>query len=307
MENITIGLPRALMYARYGILWRAFFRELGMQTLISEPSSRATLERGSALSVDETCLASKLFMGHVDALVGRCDYILVPRIATFGHRARMCARFQGLPDVTRVTFRNSPQKFLTYEVDVNRRKTEEDAFIHLGAQLGKSAKDSRRAYRRARKLQARRDAHEVRAQEALYKGEGLKILVCGHGYVLDDAYIGEPVLKGLMRLGATPIRGDKVERDAALRHSDELSPTCKWQTNRELVGSIAMNRGRVDGIVLLSVFPCGPDAMVNDLMLRQLHDMPVLNLVLDDQSGIAGVETRLESFIDIIRFKEGAL
>ena len=35
--------------------------------------------------------------------------------------------------------------------------------------------------------------------------------------------------------------------------------------------------------------------------------MPILNLVLDSQSGTAGVETRLESFIDIIRFKEGKL
>ena len=33
----------------------------------------------------------------------------------------------------------------------------------------------------------------------------------------------------------------------------------------------------------------------------------LLNLVLDGQSGTAGVETRLESFIDIIRFKEGQL
>ncbi len=307
MDNITIGLPRALMYSRYGVLWRGFFKELGARVLISEPSSRSTLERGSALSVDESCLASKLFMGHVDALVGKCDYILVPRIASFSHRARMCSRFQGLPDVTRVTFRNAPQKFLTYEVDVNHRRTEEDAFLHLGAQLGHGARESRRAYRRARKLMLRHYAREVRAQEALYKSDGMKILVCGHGYVLDDAYIGEPVLKGLSRLGAVPIRGDLVDRDAALRHSAELSPTCKWQTNRELVGCIAMNRRRVDGIVLLSVFPCGPDAMVNDLLLRRVQGIPMLNLVLDDQSGIAGIETRLESFVDIIRFKEGAL
>ena len=43
--------------------------------------------------------------------------------------------------------------------------------------------------------------------------------------------------------------------------------------------------------------------MVNELIVRRVKGMPILNLVLDSQSGTAGVETRLESFIDIIRFK----
>ena len=73
------------------------------------------------------------------------------------------------------------------------------------------------------------------------------------------------------------------------------------------MGSIALHRDQVDGIILLSAFPCGPDAMVNELLVRRLKGIPVLNMVLDGQSGTAGVETRLESFVDIIRFKEGSL
>ncbi len=47
--------------------------------------------------------------------------------------------------------------------------------------------------------------------------------------------------------------------------------------------------------------------MVNELIARRVKGIPLLNLVLDSQTGTAGVETRLESFIDIIRFKEGNL
>ena len=47
--------------------------------------------------------------------------------------------------------------------------------------------------------------------------------------------------------------------------------------------------------------------MVNELLARRVTRVPMLNLVLDSQSGTAGIETRLESFIDIIRFKEGKL
>ena len=119
--------------------------------------------------------------------------------------------------------------------------------------------------------------------------------------------MGRPVTDYLKRVGVIPLRADIVDREAALKHSRELSPTCKWEISREILGGIAMHRDDVDGIILLSAFPCGPDAMVNELIARRVKGVPMLNLVLDSQSGTAGVETRLESFIDIIRFQEGKL
>ena len=65
-----------------------------------------------------------------------------------------------------------------------------------------------------------------------------------------------------------------------------------------------MLRRKVDGIILVSAYPCGPDALVNDMLVRKLKDIPVLSLTLDAQSGTAGVETRMESFIDIIRYQK---
>ena len=37
-EIIKIGLPRALLYYRYRVLWRTFFQELGMETVVSAKS-----------------------------------------------------------------------------------------------------------------------------------------------------------------------------------------------------------------------------------------------------------------------------
>ena len=50
----------------------------------------------------------------------------------------------------------------------------------------------------------------------------------------------------------------------------------------------------------MSAFPCGPDSMVNDLLTRKLQELPILVLTLDAQDGSAGLETRLESFVDIL-------
>ena len=79
-----------------------------------------------------------------------------------------------------------------------------------------------------------------------------------------------------------------------------------WMVNRELVGAIDLYHDMVDGIILITAFPCGPDSMMNEMIIRRVKDKPILNLLLDSQDGNAGIETRLESFVDIIRFRKEA-
>ncbi|MDE6259584.1 MAG: hypothetical protein K2M42_01785 [Oscillospiraceae bacterium] len=307
-QTITIGLPRALLYYRYRTLWRAFFQGLGMETVVSNPTDRDILERGTALAIDEACLSLKIYLGHVAALVGKCDYILVPRVSNFGRQRSMCTRFESTPDLVRNVFRNDRQKFLSYEVDEEMKKqNEEDAFLEMGRALGCSAKAVKKAYKQAKKLELAQHKERAQKYEQLYKREGMKVLIAAHSYVAEDPYMGKTVSDYLKRVGVIPVRADLVDRESALKHSRELSPTCKWEINREILGGIAMHQDDVDGIILLGAFPCGPDAMVNELITRRVKGVPILNLVLDSQTGTAGVETRLESFIDIIRFKEGKL
>lgn len=306
-QPITVGLPRAMLYFRYRTLWRAFFQELGMDTVTSAPTDREILERGTALAIDEACLSLKIYLGHVAALVGKCDYILVPRVSNFGWHRSMCTRFEAMPDLTWNVFRESGQKFLSYDVDELMKRKEKTAFLDLGQTLGCPAKEVRRAYKAARKAEDLQYKARVQKQEQLYKKEGLKILIAAHSYVIEDQYIGRSVTDYLKEAGVVPLRADLVDRDGAIKRSRELSPTCKWEISREILGGIVQHRGDVDGIILLSAFPCGPDAMVNELITRRVKGIPMLNLVLDSQTGTAGVETRLESFIDIIRLKEGKL
>ena len=112
-QIITIGLPRAMLYYRYRTLWRVFFQELGMETVVSAPTDREILERGTALAIDEACLSLKIYLGHVAALVGKCDYILAPRVSNFGRHRSFCTRFEALPDLVRNVFRGEKQKWLS--------------------------------------------------------------------------------------------------------------------------------------------------------------------------------------------------
>ena len=53
----------------------------------------------------------------------------------------------------------------------------------------------------------------------------------------------------------------------------------------------------------MSAFPCGPDSMTDDAVARCIHGKPLLTLTVDAQSGTAGVETRIESFVDILTYQ----
>ena len=304
-ETVKIGLPRAFLYHRYSTLWKSFFKELGIETVVSPPTNKKILEDGTALAVDETCLSTKIYFGHVKYLIGKCDYILLPRITRWGRNRDMCTKFQALYDLTCNVFRNTDQKFLVCNIDFNAKIDEEQALEQVGETLGFGKKEIRKAYKKAKKEEAEVFKKRLKLQESKWDKEGTKIIVAAHSYVLKDAYIGKQILDYLEQMGVQVIRADLVDKKSALRKSEEMSPTMKWELNREIAGGIETYKNKVDGVILLSVFPCGPDSMTNEMIIRKNKDIPILHLVIDAQEGMAGVETRLESFLDIIEFRKG--
>jgi predicted nucleotide-binding protein (sugar kinase/HSP70/actin superfamily) len=306
-NGLSIGLPRAMLYYRYEKLWETFFSTLGIRQIVSEPTTKAMLEEGIKYAMDESCLATKIFLGHVQALIGTCDYILIPRISNFGQQRSMCTKFEALYDLTANIFRDTGQKFLSCNIDEKHKQSEEKAMTEMAISLGYQRKAVSSAYKKAKKEEKEDLKEKVRQQELLYKSSQIKILVCGHSYMLEDAYVGKPIFKMLRKMDTLPIRADLTERKSALEQSLKMSPTLKWEINREIVGSVYKNQEKVDGILLTSGFPCGPDSMVNEMIMRKNKEIPILNLVIDGQDGIAGMETRLESFVDIIRFKKGLM
>lgn len=301
-----IGIPRALLYHRFDVLWTTYFRELGFETVVSPVTNKTILEDGDRYSIDENCLSSKLFFGHVSALIDKCDYIFVPRIANYGADGVLCSRFEALYDIATNTFRDTDATFITCDVDVQQRKSELTAYSNLALKLGKSISDGAHAYEAAKEAARIAQLKKIEAQEARVEKDGIKILVVGHGYNLHDAYIGQPIIQALERLDAIPLLADAVDLDAARSQYTNICKDVPWMVNRELVGAVHQYHDVADGIILITAFPCGPDSMLNEMIIRRVKDKPILNLLLDSQDGNAGIETRLESFVDIIRFRKEA-
>ena len=63
-----------------------------------------------------------------------------------------------------------------------------------------------------------------------------------------------------------------------------------------------------DGIIHISPFTCMPEIMSQNIFptMRGDHEIPILTLIMDEQTGKAGYITRLEAFVDLMRRKKRA-
>ena len=314
----TVGIPRALLFYRYGAMWKAFFEALGRTVIVSSVSDRGVFEEGEAISVDEACLASKIYMGHVRALMAAPkapDAIFVPSIGNIGRHEMFCTKFQSLPDLVEnslALYATAPRVLSCCIEELEQGLTEDDAYLGLAASLGASRKEAKAALKAARRAQAEHDSQLARAQEELVAhlaklpagDRPLTILVAAHPYVAHDPFIGGPVEDALRNLGCTVLFADETDHERSLKKSFEFSKTMPWLVNRELIGSTLLLHEHVDGIVVMSAFPCGPDSMTDDAINRCIKGKPILTLTIDAQSGTAGLETRVESFVDILTYQK---
>lgn len=298
---MKIGLPRAMLYYRFSTLWDTFFKALGCDVIVSGETNKATMDCGIKHCIAECCLPMKVFLGHVEELKGKCDYILVPRFERLSKSEEFCVRLWGLPDVVKSTFPAIP--ILTYNL-CGSNETQE--FIRMGKLLGQSRFQALKAYRHAKIQQEHADELEKIKQEKLLLKSDLKVLLVAQPYIINDGHIGKPMIRMIREQGAEPVFADKLDHEECSKQSKKLSEDLYWTMNKETIGAIPLTEGKVDGIILLTAFPCGTDSLVNELVLRRTKTVPIINIILDEQQGKAGLQTRIECFVDILKERRNA-
>lgn len=298
MNKIKIGIPKALLYYKYKDLWISFFENLDCDIIISPNTTKETLETGKKYVLDEACLSMKIYMGHVFYLLDKCDYILIPRIECLKKHEKVCTNFMSLYDLCRNTF---DKEFLHYNIDIKKNETEEYAFIGLGLQLGFTFKKSRKAYKNAKKQEHLLKERKLSKQKMLLAtSRKKKILLAGHSYNLYDNLIGKEIIRYLENENIDILYSDSYDDKYLEIDYKKISPKNYFTYNKEIIGSIAFYQNFVDGIILLTTFPCGPDSLSNEMIIRSVKT-PVLTLLMDELNSNTGLITRLESFIDILK------
>ncbi len=326
---MRVGIPRALSYYYYLPFYKTFLETLGCEALLSSPTTARTLERLSICPTDEPCVSVKLAFPHARELLERgVDRLFVPTLVSKDRHSFYCPKHIGLPAMLRSGLDLDPGRIISPRINwrENIRATF-SSFLEAGRSLGRSSSAAQRAFHRA--IQAQKEftrftvkrklstpeAYEELAGVQLFKRKrpyhqaaplesDLRIGVVGHSYILYE-YIAHNIVERLQEHAAVLVPemvspGDIRESLQGTKYGKAL-----WSFEQSIVGSALhwLRRRLVDSLILLGPFECGPEAVIEVFLEKEAekYGIPLLILTVDEQTGEAGLLTRLEAFLDTIR------
>ncbi len=199
--------------------------------------------------------------------------------------------------------------------------------------LGEAERHYNKCIEMYKQVNALRDINKIRKKvkaemaktEIDRKREVLHVDITGEIYLVGDPFSNQYIERELGRMGVQTRRSLTVSsflKDAIIpkmfrgkeTHLQRAERMAKPYLNRDIggdslecVSDVAYaDVNKKDGIIHISPFTCMPEIMSQNIFpaMREHHNIPILTLVMDEQSGKAGYITRLEAFVDLMRRKK---
>jgi predicted nucleotide-binding protein (sugar kinase/HSP70/actin superfamily) len=327
----VVGMPRGLLYFKYQPLWSTFFSHLGTEVRVSRPTERSSFESAQSLTRSDLCLPVKVFLDHVAKLKDEVDYLFLPRVISVSPDAYMCPKILGLTDMVRNVLSKLPG-LLTPRI--NTKLARPEGFVEACFEVGRYFVNSRsqveKAWEAAQKAQTEFEQRllDYRLDEALKPWDETfaqrqndpgcepryRVAVIGRPYISFDSALSHDLLHLLQRYDVEVVTPESLPPEIREKESQRLSKKVYWHLGMELVAAAThfMQCAAVDGIINISSFGCGQDSFTNALVeyyVSKHSNKPILNLVMDEHTADAGLNTRVEAFMDMVdqRRRNGAL
>ena len=169
---------------------------------------------------------------------------------------------------------------------------------------------------------------EMKKTEIDPKRDVLYVDITGEIYIVNDEFSNQNIERELGRMGVQVRRSLTLTsflKDAIIpkifrkgeTHLQRAFRLAKPYLKRDIGGDslecvsdvvYADERG-ADGIIHLSPFTCMPEIMSQNIFpaMRENCDIPILALIMDEQTGRAGYITRIEAFVDLMRRRKRKL
>jgi predicted nucleotide-binding protein (sugar kinase/HSP70/actin superfamily) len=320
---MRIGIPRTLTYYAYYPLWDRFLKDLGCQVVVSDRTSKQVLDDGVKFAVNDACIPIKLFHGHVQNLKDKADLIFVPRMMNLTREKTVtyCPKFLGLPDMLRASMEDLPP-IIDLKIDMRDRwKQRQQEFERIGIMLGARQWKVNLAFHRAmaynkeynKRISSTREpvnAIEILLDKAVLPkppSNPIRLAVVGYPYLLYDDFVSAGLIDKLLKMGIETLTPEMVPERTRDKMARRLPKNLFWTFSNQVVRSAIyyLEKGNIDGIIHVTAFGCGPDSMVGKLIELEAKEktIPFICVSLDEHTGEAGVLTRLEAFVDMLRYR----
>jgi predicted nucleotide-binding protein (sugar kinase/HSP70/actin superfamily) len=304
LKNYSVGIPRALSTHTLYPLYSWFFHELGIKTFLSTEVAH----EGVARAESTYCFPAEIAHGAVqDCLDKNVDYVLLPHFRDMPSyeekvHANFCPITQGLPYYIEKAFPDIDKKrWLPLVVSFKYGEGKAlELFCEMTKRLGIDEDATKAAFDKAwAKQQAYFDAAQkmgIEALEEARKADRPIICTLGRPY---NAFTPEANM-GIPRKFTT--RGYSIiPFDILPFHDEEIFPNMYWYYGQQDMKAAELLRKEENiYITFITNFSCAPDSFILHYVKWLMGQKPFLVLELDSHSADAGIDTRVEAFLDII-------
>ena len=316
---MIIGIPRAGMFYMFYPFWKEFFSVLGQEICLSPKTDKSILNLGLNAANSESCLPIKLLYGHINWLKqkGINDFLLpemdevISTNSVFGNKSFFCPYFVALPDFMKAEY---PEiNILRPKISITDNLIEKEPWIKLALTLGKNDQEAGEAFSQAQNkfidFQKQLRNKNISDNEVfdLVENKGDRtIAVIGHPYVVYYSYLNLNILRKIIDKGFAVKTMEMFSEEEKNEGNKIIQVECHnhWNiTNEERLGvmSAACDKS-INGIIYITPFNCGPDFLMETYALKTARKIkPVTSISIDESSGEAGLNTRIEAFIDVLK------
>ncbi len=314
-----IGIPRGLLFYRYFPLWESFFDALGIEVIVSPPTTEGTIRQGSKLLPGDLCLPVKIFFGHVQSIKGEADFLFIPRYISVEPDAYMCPKLMGLPDMVLCAMDALPPLIdLPIHNKAQGAVAEKMFYLAVGERFIKDRERIKQAYSIGMERQHRfreglqkgfsfEEAVDLSRTpdglERMRKDWKMKLGIIGRPYYLHDSFLRKSIVEQVEERGYQLLTTEAASEQEMIKGIEKLRKRIYWSYGKEMVGA-AIHFAQLedmDGIINLASFGCGQDSFNFELIQHYIRDkIPILSLVFDEPVSTVGFSTRIDAFLEMI-------
>lgn len=308
-ERRTVGLCRSFLTHSLYPLYSHFFDRMGYSVVLSDDIS----EQGVSRIESAYCLPAEITHGSFYNLLEKnLDYIFMPQVmqvpvANVPTFSRLCVFVQGEPYYLKTTFRkeidNSPTVILSPVLKMeNGYQQAEETLCAMAAKMGVAQSVAHAAFEHACSMQL---AFELRLRQAGAEAlswldshpDTIGIALFGRPYnaFTADANMGIPHKTASQ--GYIIIPHDMLPADAY-----DVNCQMFWAMGQKIMKAAQFVRGhkQLFGFYITN-FSCGPDSFLLTFFRNAMGSKPSLTLELDQHTADAGIDTRIEAALDIMK------
>lgn len=308
-----IGINRTFLVNTYWPLYSTFFSELGYEPVLAGSPERKGIDRKNA----PLCYPGELAHGFFHSLLSSeepLDFIFLPHFKSVPaqngtHESQVCPIVQGETFYLQVAFKKEINrlkeggtKLLSPLLDLSKGlENAATPLVETAVKMGAKRKEAENAFIKALGMQTScfdemKEIGKLALSRLKSTREKFAVVLFARPYngFAGEAHMGIPnkfASRGVM----------VIPHDFLTFEKEESGENMYWGMGQMiLMAARVVERDPQLFGTYITNFSCGPDSFITGYFRNLMGKKPSLTLELDSHTADAGLETRIEAFLDIV-------